>query len=131
MLEAGGPGAITRPVSPATAEFGSARAEFWEHAVVEMAWPDTLGAGYYLHVPCHVDYDGPQPKSLRPCPVCHDMGWEGTVHRLYPIWHVGDVLTVSIRKKKRHLRVEEILVRPAGKGWEWLLDISTIEGGDA
>lgn len=64
-----------RVLSPGVADFGSAPRRFWQHCDFSRAFVDGHpDSGEYLHVPAHEDA----------CPDCAQMGWAGTMHRLYP-----------------------------------------------
>lgn len=74
-----------RVLTAGVAAFGSATKEYWRHGDFAKAWPDAgIGAGGYLQVPAHPGY----------CPVCDEMGWDGTVHRLHPHVRIADRLYV-------------------------------------
>ena len=78
-----------RVVTSATAEFGSAPAEFWKHCDLEGARHDPGGSIFgngteYLHVSGHAGE----------CKRCKEMAWDETTHRLYPRVSPGDLLWV-------------------------------------
>lgn len=82
-----------RVLSPGNGVFGSAPRDFWQHADLSRATVDGRPeSGQYLHVPCHRDYVETGPSC--DCERCAEMGWEGTVHRLWPRTEVGDRLWV-------------------------------------
>ena len=79
-----------RLLSPTWAVFGSAGREFWNHCDLEGAHYDPGGSifgngGSYLHVAGHTE-----PRCAR----CREMGWNETVHRLYPRYNPGDMLWI-------------------------------------
>lgn len=95
-----------RVVGPGNATFGSAPRSFWGHARLEAAFADGVPSSrQYLHVPCHrgdAESLARLGKSWRetypdcsPCAECDRMGWPLTSHRLWPRWHVGDLLWVK------------------------------------
>jgi hypothetical protein len=79
-----------RVMTVGNAAFGGAPRDFWAHGNFAAAYVDGRAeSGQYLHVPCHVEV-GPACD----CPRCLDMGWPGTVKRLWPRIEVGDRLYV-------------------------------------
>jgi hypothetical protein len=82
-----------RVLSAGTASFGSAPRDFWQHGNFAAAFVDGRPeSGQYLHVPSHRDYVEVGPPC--DCERCNEMGWEGTVHRLWPRIEVGGRLYV-------------------------------------
>ncbi len=67
--------------------FGSAPRSYWDHADFSKAYPENG----YLHVPCHAS---DSRDGIASCPRCDEMGWDGTVHRLWPKWEIDDRLWV-------------------------------------
>lgn len=105
-------------VSSSNSYFGSAGKEFWNHCDFDAESCFADGSvperGWYLHVPCHCqDAEGFKVSKNVRCEYCINGpgGWEGTRHRLYCKWKVGDRIEVQDHKTMSDItdiRVEQV-----------------------